>query len=141
MKCARRILLAVAALAMLASIGVFAGNQYETFVFHSNAEKRDSDLNYKADDGDMLAYVTPLSSYGGDYSSVFESGGTFYARSRWAGNTNVCSGLFTLRSYGAYTESYGSDVEFGSNYLLRAETDDIDYDYQVDHYMVVRWCP
>lgn len=141
MKRARRILLAVAALAMLFSIGVFAENQYVTYEFDYNGQKIDSNRNYKANDGDMLAYVTTLESRNGVHSNVIEHGGVFYARSRWTSNTNIYSGLFAIDDYDAYTQPYSSNVVFGSYYLLKAETDYAQYDYQVPLYQVVRWCP
>ena len=131
---------AVVALVVLFSIGAFAGNQYEHFAFSANSQKQDSDSNFKASDGDMLAYVTTLSSYNGSSSNVFPNGGTFYARSRMEADTEIQSGLFTFTSNMAKTTSYGSDVVFGTDYILRAEIENTRFTGAA-MYQWVRWCP
>lgn len=143
MKKLLKILAVTMAIAMFTSVSVAAGNISGTYYFTANGQKVDSSTGVKDNDNDYYAYVTTLATgYNGVKSTVFPNGGTVYARTRLSSNREgVYSPLFTFRSNYAASARYDTGMAyFGSNYILRAETDYANYGGR-RLVQAIRWCP
>ena len=140
-----KLLVVLLAMVTMSSIVAFAeGSEYNKshiFSFIRNEEKKQSPGALKPPDGDPLCYVTTLSSYDGVSSTVFKNGGIFYARSRYAGNSDAnYSNLLTFTSNTAKTTTYTERPYYGMEYKLWTETENAQYG-NGPMLQAVRWCP
>lgn len=132
--------------AMLLGITAFAEedtlNKLTNFGFIANDKKVSSGtLAKKREDDDPYGYVTTLKTSGDKTSTIFENGGTVYARIYYAGDeSHYTDPVFKFTSYKRDQELYKKGPKYNSNHFLKTEVSGCNF-AGVTRYQCFRWCP